>query len=120
MGGGTTHVRLTPEAASVANGLAGDSILVLAGLGPLNRSQVVTLACHLLSLVANDLAETGEDGDPRMVTDVVPVGVLDLLYNRWLAHQDARDTGDANRVRLGKLNEAMKHIAQVSTGALSE
>ena len=64
----TTHVRLTPEAASVANGLAGDSILVLAGLGPLNRSQVVTLACHLLSLVANDLAETGEDGDPRMVS----------------------------------------------------
>ena len=80
-------VRLRNEALDLVDGLAGDSILVLAGLGPLDRSGVVTLACQLLTLVAEGLAKSDEP-DLRMVTNVVPVEVLDLLYNRWLAKQD--------------------------------
>ena len=51
----TTHVRVTPESRDALDVLTGDSILVVAGLGPLTRSEVVTLGCHLVTLLAQDL-----------------------------------------------------------------
>ena len=82
----TQVVRMTPEAVRVSDALAGDTILALAGLGPLDRSGVVILSCHLLALIAHDLVPRDTGPDVRLVTDAPPVEVLEV-YFRLLAHR---------------------------------
>ena len=114
----TQVVRMTPEAVRVADhlvdALAGDdSVLALvAGVGPLNRSQVVILACQLLTLIAQGLAKSDEP-DPRLVTNVVPNHVL-VLADRWYARTRQYDT-EASRVRWA---HALAEIRQIAKDAL--
>ena len=117
----TQVVRFTPEAVEAADNLAGDSILNLAGIGKLTRSEVVQLGCQVLSLLANDLvdAEAGIEGDPRRMTDVVQSEVLHLVYNRWGAARD-RFVEHDDRVAAGRLREALLQVAEVSTRALAK
>ena len=122
----TTHVRVTLESRDALDALTGDSILVVAGLGPLTRSEVVTLGCHLVTLLAQDLVahddtiianrphpEARIEGDPRMMTDVVPSSILDLVYNRWMGRAQSADMRPA-RVRL---EDAIRTIRELCHAA---
>lgn len=110
----TTHVRVTPESRDALDVLTGDSILVVAGLGPLTRSEVVTLGCHLVTLLAQDLVANDDTiiaGDPRMMTDVVPSKILDLVYNRWIGRARSR-SADMRPARV-RLEDAIRTIREL-------
>lgn len=107
-------VRLRNEALDQVDALAGDSILVLARLGPLDRSGVVTLGCQLLTLVARDVAQReSSEPDPRWVTDFVPAEVLSLLYDRWLGQRGETTTHLRRQGAL--LREAMALVRELKT-----